>query len=453
MRRFSLCFSLVVACLVAPIAAHAFCGFYVGGGDASLYNNATLVVMMRDGTRTVLSMQNNYQGPPENFAMVVPVPVVLQEENVRTLPPDVFTRVDQMAAPRLVEYWEQDPCNPREWERRRERSMAMPTTAMEDSAQDLGVTIEAQFEVGEYDIVILSAEDSGGLDTWLRGEGYNIPEGAAPVLRPYVASGMKFFVAKVNVERVSFSGGQAMLSPLRFHYDSETFSLPIRLGLLNSGGVQDLLVHILGVNQRYEVANYENVTIPTNINVKEDVNGRFGEFYAALFDRTIERYPGAVVTEYAWNASTCDPCPGPSLNGGDFQTLGADVMPGPAYNFVLTRLHARYSPDNLGEDLIFTEAGPIVGGREHIVTSTGELEEGSRAASQNNFQGRYIIRHPWEGAAFCLSPEYGVWGGPHGSRRGSTEAARDTAFAPRGDISLEEFVRESIPEIGVVVSQ
>src|SRR6186997_2314221 len=85
----------------APATASAFCGFYVSGADAKLYNNATMVVMLRDGTRTVLSMQNTYQGPPEDFAMVVPVPVVLQEENVKTLPPEVFDRVDQLASPRL----------------------------------------------------------------------------------------------------------------------------------------------------------------------------------------------------------------------------------------------------------------------------------------------------------------------------------------------------------------
>ena len=100
----------VLAVFLAPRAAVAFCGFYVAGADAKLFNNATLVVLMRDGTRTVLSMQNNYQGPPSNFAMVVPVPIVLQKENVKTLPRAVFDRVDQMAAPRLVEYWEQDPC-------------------------------------------------------------------------------------------------------------------------------------------------------------------------------------------------------------------------------------------------------------------------------------------------------------------------------------------------------
>src|SRR5262245_22375131 len=105
-------FLAALACAVVPCVSDAFCGFYVSGADAKLFNDATLVVLMRDGTRTVLSMQNNYQGPPQDFAMVVPVPVILQKSNVKTLPRDVFARVDALTAPRLVEYWEQDPCPP-----------------------------------------------------------------------------------------------------------------------------------------------------------------------------------------------------------------------------------------------------------------------------------------------------------------------------------------------------
>ena len=78
--------------------AHGFCGFYVSGADSSLYNDATMVVLLRDGTRTVLSMQNSYQGPPEDFALVVPVPEVLQKEDVKTLPAEVFDRIDQLSA-------------------------------------------------------------------------------------------------------------------------------------------------------------------------------------------------------------------------------------------------------------------------------------------------------------------------------------------------------------------
>src|SRR5262249_13222979 len=110
----------------------------------------------------------------------------------------------------------------------------------------------------------------------------------------------------------------------------DQFVLPIRLGLANSGGTQDLIVSILAPNQRYEVANYPNVTIPTNLNVDDSVKTEFGAFYAALFDRTLERNPNAVVTEYAWQATSCDPCPGPILSANDLMTLGGDVLEGSA---------------------------------------------------------------------------------------------------------------------------
>ncbi len=454
----------VALALATPTAAHAFCGFYVAGGDQKLFNDATQVVLMRMGTRTVLSMQNNYKGPPAAFAMVVPVPVVLHEADVKTLTKDVFAHVEQMGAPRLVEYWEQDPCgsNHEGDEVMKSVNMAPAMSAPEEKAkkEDLGVTIEAKFTVGEYNILILSAKEATGLDTWLRQENYTIPDGAVPLLRPYVESGMKFFVAKVDPAKVTFVDGRAALSPLRFHYDSEEFALPIRLGLANSSGTQDLIVNILSPNQRYEVSNYENVTIPTNLDVAESVKDKFGSFYAALFDRTVEKNPGAVVTEYAWQATTCDPCPGPALDQSDFLTLGADVLSGPqdkpaAYrnaDFVLTRLHARYGKD-MKDDLRFKDAKPIAGGREHLVTGA-KLEEGAVAAPENNFQGRYAVRHVWTGPLTCDKPVRGRWGGPPrelmakpGFTPTGTQAALDLAFAPRGGVVLASAVLQDVPEI------
>src|SRR6187402_2710057 len=111
MTRVGIAAAIAAATLaIGAPAAHAFCGFYINGAGGEMFNNATQVVLMRQGTRTVLSMQNNYQGPPQDFAMVIPVPVVLKEADVKTLTKDVFTKVDAMGAPRLVEYWEQDPC-------------------------------------------------------------------------------------------------------------------------------------------------------------------------------------------------------------------------------------------------------------------------------------------------------------------------------------------------------
>jgi hypothetical protein len=468
---------LLWAFVTSPAAA--FCGFYVTGADSQLYANATMVVLMRDGTRTVLSMQNNYQGPAEDFALVIPVPTVLKEEQVKTLPRDVFARVDALGAPRLVEYWEQDPCSP---VNTFETSGASGATTSSGASSKGTVTVEASFAVGEYDIVILSADDSSGLETWLHDNHYNIPSGADEVLAPYVAMGTKFFVAKVDPARVTFQGTQAALSPLRFYYDAADFSLPIRLGLLNSHGQQDLIVNILAPD-RYEVSNHPNALIPTNIRVHDEVRKDFGGFYEALFSKVMDKNPGAVVTEYAWVWSNCDPCPsGQMLSSSDIATLGADVTQAVASptsasgatggssapsssvspkggggfafasnNYTLTRLHYRYTRETLGDDLVFKKASPITGGRG-VPDTSGELTMLVGDSEINNFQGRYAILHPWADSLSCQTPHRGNWGGPPRDGASGVMSATNTALvgAPPKAGALPALLAQSLTSLDVV---
>jgi len=445
------------ALALATQRAHAFCGFYVSGSGEKMFNDATNVVLMREGTRTVLSMQNDYKGPLDDFAMVVPVPVVLHEGDVKTLPREAFDHTDSLGSPRLVEYWEQNPC-PTPNDAMDKDEMARPASALAPramksagEAQDTKtVKIEARFTVGEYNILILSATDSTGLGTWLAQNHYKIPAGAEPLLRPYVEANSKFFVAKVDPKKVHMVDGHAALSPLRFHYDSEDFSLPIRLGMANSSGKQDLIVNVISAAKRYEVANYKNVFIPTNFDVKNDVKQHFGEFYAALFDKTVEANPGAVVTEYAWTAVPnyhCDPCTDADISNPDLMTLGGDILGGQiaAGNFVLTRLHARYGKGDMKDDLRFREAKAVTGGREQW--SAQGLEYGATPSDQNYFQARYAIRHYWTGPIACKAPQRNVWGGPPDGNYTPTIAANKIAFAPRGKVSLGAEIKRDLWEI------
>lgn len=463
--------TLIVAALllvIAPAGAFAFCGFYVAGGDAALFNDATQVALVRDGTRTVLSMQNSYQGPPEAFAIVVPVPQVLDEANVKTLDKEVFDRLDQMTAPRLVEYWEANPCKQSSIFARTVRTKFMYANEAVASAVDFGVTVESQFAVGEYDVVVLSADDSSGLDAFLRANHYNVPLGAEPYLRPYVEQGSYFFVAKVDPKRAKFEGSRAVLSPLRFEYASEEFRLPIRLGMINSQGEQDLIVYTIGRGQRYEVANYPNAFIPTNIEVVEDVEDNFGEFYQSLFAATVAKNPGAVITEYSWQFSGCDPCPTTPLGASEAAALGMtdagyDGMFGdPMGAWTVTRLHARYAPDDVGEDLTFRKAESVVGGRE-IANSEGALEQRTVANGSgglNQFQGRYIIRHRWKGPIMCLVPKFGDWSGTPRTWGGKATSKKPTRFLESPNTSgappsvVEEYVvddwlDQGVPELAI----
>ena len=474
----------------SPTSAQAFCGFFVSGADAKLYNNASQVVLMRSGNHTALTMSNNYKGPPQDFAMVIPVPVVLHKEQVKTLAPSVFKSVDTLSAPRLVEYWERDPCyvplpeKPMSTRRMYMASGAAPTDDSLSAARH-GVKIEARFQEGEYQILILSAKDSTGLDSWLRLNKYKIPEGAAEAMAPYIREQMKFFVAKIDITKVKRdANGAVQLSPLRFSYDSAELRLPVRLGLLNAEQKQDLLVYILSPDSRYEVANYQNAFIPTNVEVADAVKGNFGSFYGELMDETVRRAGGrAVVTEFAWQTPIlqrpapdmswqsyhCDPCPAPEtppptlsdwVSLGDKQILGAlaeqksgsmtrdfQLPAGLKEQWVLTRLHTRYDKASLSEDLIFRSAKPMVGGRAN--GNGTNREEGAQGSpdGQNQFQGRYIIRHYWEGKVQCNNPEYGVWSGPPGG--GGAQTATDLANAARGQLSLGSLVRSPIPSLSL----
>jgi hypothetical protein len=308
--------------------------------------------------------------------------------------------IDAYSAPRLVEYYDENPCELRRYaiasQALSKRSLA--TDAAEDRAKSLGVKIEASYTVGEYDILILSAKQSDGLETWLRENGYKIPSGASSVLGSYLKQGMRFFVAKVNLKEQA-KLGYSVLRPLQVAYESPKFMLPIRLGMINSDGPQELFVYALTRKGRVETTNYRTVKIPSDLELPLFVKDttEFGRFYKDMFSRVVERESKqAVFLEYAWDTGWCDPCASDPLSKEELQNLGVFWLasdqsgttaqpnariPGwgrPTQNAFVTRLHVRYDAEHFPEDLVFQET-----------------------ADRANFQGRYVLRHAWKGEDSC----------------------------------------------------
>src|SRR4029453_14136564 len=218
--RISASLALIASLAGAASPADAFCGFYVGKADAKLFNEASQVILVRDGNRTVIGMRNDFQGDLTAFALVRPVPVVLQKNQIHIGDAKIFERIDAYSAPRLAEYFDPNPCTVSNAAREMLASAKPAAVAKLDEkrAQALGITVEARYTVGEYDIVILSATQSNGLETWLRQNGYRIPAKASRALQPYVRQGLKFFVAKVNLAEQAKTGF-SYLRPLQFAFE------------------------------------------------------------------------------------------------------------------------------------------------------------------------------------------------------------------------------------------
>jgi hypothetical protein len=383
--------SLLPLLLQLASPASAFCGFYVAKADTQLYNEASKVVLVREGDETTVTMASDYQGDPREFALVVPVPSVIQKHDVSVVDAKIIDHLDAYSAPRLVEYTDPDPCAPAYHDEDDYRSVGVASRAAPaeskaafDRARALGVKIEATYTVGEYDILVLGATQSAGLTQWLTEEGYRLPDGAEPVIGSYLKQNMKFFVAKVNLGEKARAGVQD-LRPIRVHFRTSKFMLPIRLGTVNSKGKQEMFVFGITPSGRIETTNYPNVPLPTGQNIPQFVRKDFGSFYKAMFNQLARgKARSGLVQEYSWNMGSCDPCSAEPLSGDELRSLGADwVSPGGWANAHLTRLHVRYDGEAFPDDLQFQVTG-----------------------DQGSFQGRYVLQNEVKGATCSAATAY-----------------------------------------------
>jgi hypothetical protein len=364
---------ILILTFFAAAQAQAFCGFYVAKGNAKLFNHASQVVIVRDQDKTVMTMANDFQGSVRDFAVVIPVPTKIERGQIHVAEKALIDHLDGYSSPRLVEYFDPDPCAPPPAPMVMKNAVSEAITVSGSAparAKSLGVTIEAKYTVGEYDILILSATQSSGLVTWLVENGYTMPKGAANVLGSYIRQNMHFFVAKVNLGEQARLGFN-YLRPLQVAYESPKFMLPIRLGTVNADGAQELFVYVVTTNGRVETTNYKTVKLPSDVDVPLFVRKDFAPFYKALFAQQVKHQDmSAVFLEYAWNMSWCDPCASEPLSNDELRKLGVFWLD-TGGNVFLTRLHVRYDREHFPEDLVFQQTG-----------------------DQEQFQARYVLHHP-----------------------------------------------------------
>ena len=385
--------AIVAQLAVAAGPASAFCGFYVAQADAKLFNKSSKVVLTRNGQQTAVTMASDYEGEPSEFALVIPVPSFIKKDQISVVDTKTIDHLDAYTAPRLVEYFDPDPCQDRVV------ALAMapqpaPTTAQPSAVPEYrGVKVEARYDIAEYDVSILSAEDSDGLIRWLTDNGYKIPRGAEPVIGSYIKQKMHFFIAKVNLKRMQDSG-RAYLQPLQVRYETAKFMLPLRLGTVNADGPQDLVIYALTQHGRIEASNYRTVKVPSDVDVPLFVKNDFASFYKATFEHAVARENmHGVFVEYAWDMGWCDPCAAAPMSKAELAELGAlwdggdgslanrfPPVPGNGNDPFVTRLHVRYDAKSFPEDLNFIET-----------------------SDRDNFQGRYILRYPSNAAETCAA--------------------------------------------------
>src|ERR1051325_8471696 len=146
MKKTAWFFVLWFVLLVDNRYAHAFCGFYVAKADTKIFNKASQVVLARQDDKTVITMVNDFKGDPKEFAVVIPVPTLIEKGQIHIGDKKIIDHLDAYTSPRLVEYHDGSPCQLQALrESAMNRTLAAPSSldSLRAKANALGVTIQA----------------------------------------------------------------------------------------------------------------------------------------------------------------------------------------------------------------------------------------------------------------------------------------------------------------------
>ncbi len=486
---------LALAICTASSSADAF---LLLGKSKKVAHPATRVIVVREGDKTLLAVQPRYVGPAETVALLVPVSKALGE--IATLSPAQVERLDAISGPRLAELWEQDPC---------ELHIEQLDLGADPPKGGAPLAVAAAPDV-TWKKQTLDGKTGAEMVAAIEKAGFVVPDGAAAALDAYVATGGGFVLATLDAADGGESG--AFLPPLRVEYEAKDFSLATRLAAIR--GAHDFTAFVLSPDGRFEATGQPNQGLPTNLDVVSTTRSQLPAFHGLLADFVFSKKPDALVTEYAWTASTCETCTAP-LAASELAAWGTALLPsakagtqsevlvdaadvsaepdGPAdlrqrlatcygsalagnsglagvvtvdvktgatgevtaadakgdadaalrtcatdnlkgarlgkngasgamkltfspiardylASYVLTRLHARYAkaPE---KDITLRRGSPLEGGRE-LGPEPNEAAPTRAYASEttDNYQSRYVVRHPWAGKIDCTTPKRGVWG-------------------------------------------
>ena len=175
--------------------------------------------------------------------------------------------------------------------------------------------------------------------------------------------------------------------------------LPIRLGMVNADGPQELFVYALTRKGRVETTNYRTVRLPSDVEIPVFVKDDFADFYKAMFA------PAGEEGEHARRCSSSTP----GTWAGATRAPPIRCRTTSCASWACsgwTRRRRRRRPD----------AAAAVRPRRRTCSSPActcattprtspRTSSSRRPATAPNFQGRYILRHAWTGNDTCAAAD------------------------------------------------
>jgi len=332
-RRVVLIAVLSLLAVTSGSSARADGGFFPPENGTANSADQRAVIVDQGDTQTII-LETAYEGDRSDFAWVIPLPELISgQECITTAAPDIFDKLRERSEPR---WWSQG-------------SAALCGCGGSATIQEPPVTVWERLRVDDYDVAILSAQQSSDLATWLNDNGYSFPEAQEPTLEYYVNRGWYFVAFKMAPTDEDgqagapndggFGGGLGgeELKPIQMTFPTDQLIFPLRISQISSLGRTEILLYVIAPHRMHS-ENYATaqVDVPDSYN-----GGDFQADYAGWFEDAIADAGGtAFVVEYAGEVSS---------NFADFVGIG-DLVDG-SQDYFVTRLRTYLTPAQMTEDV------------------------------------------------------------------------------------------------------
>jgi len=393
---------LALGLLVSPTPAHA-CGCLSppvpppGVEEFAVNQQAEQIIFEKPDMNTVRAhVLIRYNGNPESFAWLVPVPsapeLALSEDLLfgyleDATRPRPFS-LDESICPHpeyYCKYRHEPDCSPPDAGGQDSWGYADTSTTFDAFAADTtsgnnpppGIDVIGSQIVGEYETVTFRADESHLAVQWLNDNGFIVNDSMAPYMQPYVDEGMVFVAAKL----VPGAGIDA-IRPLSITYEGQHPMIPLRLTAVAAEPHLTVTAWFFG-DAPYAPIDHPLITVPTD-ELGRDDDDRIN--YPMVLSRIIDEAGGdAYVLEDRGETDSlfrgllddpsgcCDPevdvcsvagdgqcqCPGTSYDGPDCSEIDGlsesiDILEDIATRHrQYTRLTTRLSPHEMTFDPSF----------------------------------------------------------------------------------------------------
>lgn len=297
---------LTLAAHVAPAAA---CGGFFCSTAQPVNQAAERIVFADNGDGTVTAViQIQYEGPSESFSWLLPISTAPQADEIKVASDLAFQRLQGATNPQYILNTRiEGTCLP--------SPPSAPGGSLPPLAADSGdvsqgggnVNVEASGSVGPFDWTVISVAD--GADepaqdavTWLKDNGYDIPDSAPGLLGPYLEDGL--FLLALRLTKGADTGS---IRPIVLTYDADKPIIPVKLTSVAANDDMGVMTWLLGdgrgVPENYQALelneariNWFNAASNYNQVVTEAANDAQGQGFVTEFAG-----PSEPLAEVVWS--------------------------------------------------------------------------------------------------------------------------------------------------------